>query len=32
LCALICSPSGANECPTGASCKAIQTVGICTYP
>lgn len=30
-CALICSPSGANSCPTGATCKAISGTGICTY-
>merc|ERR1712007_309312 len=31
-CALICSP-GANDaqCGTNASCKSIQSVGICTY-
>ena len=32
-CALVCTPgSGSGGCPTGASCQAIQTVGICTYP
>lgn len=38
-CALICSPStdeaslraGDAQCGTNASCKAIQTVGVCTY-
>jgi hypothetical protein len=33
LCALICQPGASpDQCPTGASCKSIQTVGICTYP
>jgi hypothetical protein len=31
-CALICSPSANDDqCGTNASCKSIQTVGICTY-
>jgi hypothetical protein len=31
-CALICNPAeAANQCPDKASCKKIQTVGICTY-
>jgi hypothetical protein len=32
-CALICTPSAnsGDECPTGASCKAISGTGICTY-
>merc|ERR1712146_428014 len=38
-CALICSPTGVIEdqkaadaqCGTGATCKSIQSVGICTY-
>eukprot|EP00667_Euglena_gracilis_P027290 EG_transcript_33575 len=32
FCALICDPSAAQDsCGAGASCKAIQTTGICTY-
>ena len=31
-CALICTPSGdAGQCPDKASCKAIQSTGLCTY-
>jgi hypothetical protein len=31
-CALICKPGDlVNQCPDKASCKAIQSVGICTY-
>jgi len=31
-CALICDPSAADDaCPAKASCKAIQTTGLCTY-
>jgi len=30
-CALICDPSSANQCPSGATCKAIQSTGLCTY-
>lgn len=31
-CALICNPSGDDaQCGENASCKSIQTVGICTY-
>ena len=38
-CALICSPTAvirdqkaaADQCGTNASCKSIQTVGLCTY-
>merc|ERR1712139_163018 len=31
-CALICSPSSNDDqCGTNASCKSIQSVGICTY-
>ena len=30
-CALICTPSRNDECPTGASCKPIQGLGVCTY-
>jgi C1A family cysteine protease len=31
-CALICSPlAQSGGCPSGASCKAIQGTGICTY-
>ena len=29
-CALICTPGQAG-CPTGATCQAIQGVGVCTY-
>ena len=32
LCALVCVPAAAAAgCPDGASCKAIQGVGLCTY-
>jgi hypothetical protein len=31
-CAVICNPSQNSQCPTGASCQAIQGLGICTYP
>jgi len=31
-CALICKPGDLdNQCPTNASCKAIQGTGLCTY-
>merc|ERR1712139_337864 len=30
-CALICSPGNDAQCGTNASCKSIQSVGICTY-
>merc|ERR1712125_231382 len=30
-CALICSPGNDAQCGTNASCKSIQTTGICTY-
>lgn len=31
-CALICSPLGSkDQCPPKASCKRIQTTGLCTY-
>ena len=30
-CSLVCAGAGAAGCPTGASCKAIQGTGICTY-
>ena len=32
-CALLCNPSAdaRDGCPNGATCKPIQTVGICTY-
>lgn len=30
-CALMCKGAGATGCPDGASCKAIQGLGICTY-
>jgi hypothetical protein len=30
-CALVCKPPGVGGCPTGATCKPIQNVGICTY-
>ena len=31
-CALICSPLGSkDQCPPKASCKKIQTTGLCTY-
>jgi len=31
-CALICTPGTTpDQCPTGATCKAIQTIGVCTY-
>jgi len=30
-CALICSPGNDAQCGANASCKAIQSVGICTY-
>jgi len=31
-CALLCDPSAADQCPTGATCQPIQGQGICTYP
>jgi hypothetical protein len=30
-CALICSPDSNDQCGPNASCKSIQSVGICTY-
>merc|ERR1711985_147239 len=30
-CALICAPGNDAQCGTNASCKSIQSVGICTY-
>lgn len=30
-CALICRPGGGSTCPPKASCKSIQTTGICTF-
>ena len=31
-CALICSPLGSkDQCPPKASCKKIQSTGLCTY-
>jgi len=30
-CALICSPSANDACPSGASCKPISGTGVCTY-
>jgi len=30
-CALICSPSGSDACPSGATCKPISGIGVCTY-
>ena len=30
-CALICTPGSDDSCPAKASCKPIQTVGVCTY-
>merc|ERR1712232_153896 len=30
-CALICSPGNDAQCGTNASCKSIQSTGICTY-
>jgi hypothetical protein len=30
-CALICAPGNDAQCGTTASCKSIQSVGICTY-
>ena len=32
-CVLVCTPSDSSDaqCGTGASCKAIQGIGICTY-
>lgn len=32
LCALICKPGVAGQCPTGAACQSIQGTGICTWP
>ena len=32
LCAIICQPGGAGQCPTGATCQSIQGEGICTFP
>jgi len=31
FCALICDPSQTDECGPGASCKTIQSTGLCTY-
>jgi hypothetical protein len=30
-CALICDPSGSDKCPSGATCKPISGLGVCTY-
>lgn len=30
-CALICDPSSKAGCPTKATCKPIQGLGVCTY-
>jgi len=30
-CCLVCNPGENAQCPTNASCKAIQGIGICTY-